>query len=172
MSPIRLTNQKNQKIYSLSFTIFGKEKLSIHIGNLQGASDNVENRQAIIKTLTRTNHGLRPKGLVLEVLYLLSDIWNVNSITAISNNGHIYQSRRYIGSKKQACDFNYNTFWTEYNGSLLDTFTYKLPQYPPRKDLEILSASKRSLYTKRYAWLEDLKSMIEHKILSSSKNTH
>ncbi|WP_133405821.1 VirK/YbjX family protein [Parashewanella tropica] len=151
-----LTNTLNQTIYSLSFTIYGNDKPCLHIGNVQGANDSVENRSKVIVELTRTCFGLRPKALILEVLLMLARHWGVEQVTGVSNKGHIYQAMRYTGSKKQSCRFNYDQFWQEYEGTLLNKHLYQIPTSPKRKCLDDLSTSKRSMYKKRYQWLEQM----------------
>ncbi|RLV59226.1 DUF535 domain-containing protein [Parashewanella curva] len=155
-----LTNHLNQSIYSLSFTVFGNDKPRLHIGNVQGANSSVVDRSKVIVELTRTCFGLRPKALIVEVLIMLARHWGIEQITAVSNRGHIYQAIRYTGSKKHSCNFNYDQLWQEYKATELNEYLFQLPSTLTRKRLETLSTSKRSLYRKRYQWLEQLSNQI------------
>ncbi|GAM58915.1 virK protein [Vibrio ishigakensis] len=70
---IRLINSLGQTIYSITFNLTTTPEKTIHIGALKGPSDKVEDRNQVIKTLTRSFHGLRPKALMVELAYSLQE---------------------------------------------------------------------------------------------------
>lgn len=152
---IRLVNSKNQSVYSLACNISGSNVKTMHIGMLQGPSEAIEDRHALIKELTKSLHGLRTKSLLVEMALMLARILGVNEVKAISNKGHIYQAIRYIGSKRKSVTFDYNGLWAEFEATQIDPYFFALSVFTPRKDPLTLKKTKRKMYTKRYQWLDD-----------------
>ena len=142
-------------IYSVTFNISDNNgRRTMHIGCLQGTNKRSTSSQDKIKELTRSLHGLRPKSLMVELATMFANYMKVNEILTVSNKGHIYQAMRYIGSKRSAITFDYDTLWTENGASLVDKHWFSLPIKPLRKDTDTLKKTKRRLYTKRYDWLK------------------
>ncbi|EPN4478016.1 VirK/YbjX family protein [Vibrio cholerae] len=156
-----LLSQDHQPLFTLAFNISGRNKPVIHIGALQGPGPNVENRQEIIRQLTHQLHGLRPKALIMEVLLILARYWSVEKVYGVTNEGHVYQALRYIGSKRSSVRFQYSELWQEMGGEAINPYWHSLPTHTPRKDPLSLSKTKRRLYTKRYAWLAELEQSIQ-----------
>ncbi|EAS65681.1 VirK/YbjX family protein [Photobacterium angustum] len=153
---LTLTDSNDTQLYCISFTV-NQEQSHLHIGALQGPDSDIENRQELIKELTKGLYGLRPKALMVELALIFADAYQLKNITAVSNKGHIYQALRYIGSKRHAVSCDYDQIWQEYQGVKESNVTYKLPSLPERKDLSTLNRNKRKLYKNRYQWLDELK---------------
>ncbi|PQJ62745.1 VirK/YbjX family protein [Photobacterium angustum] len=153
---LTLTDSNDMQLYCISFTV-NQDQNHLHIGALQGPDSDIENRQELIKELTKGLYGLRPKALMVELALIFADAYQLKNITAVSNNGHIYQALRYIGSKRHAVNCDYDQIWQEYKGVKESNVTYKLPLLPERKDLSTLNRNKRKLYKNRYQWLDELK---------------
>ncbi|PSV30032.1 VirK/YbjX family protein [Photobacterium sp. GB-72] len=153
---LTLTDSNNKQLYCISFTV-NQDQSHLHIGALQGPDSDIENRQELIKELTKGLYGLRPKALMVELALIFADAYQLKNITAVSNKGHIYQALRYIGSKRHAVSCDYDQIWQEYQGVKESNVTYKLPLLPERKDLSTLNRNKRKLYKNRYQWLDELK---------------
>lgn len=152
---IRLINDKGQSIYSLACNISGTHSKTMHIGMLQGASDAVENRHALIKELTKSLHGLRTKSLLVEMALMLARVLGIEEVKAISNKGHIYQAIRYIGSKRNSVTFDYDGLWDEFEATKIDPYLFALNLSTARKDPLTLKKTKRKMYSKRYLWLDE-----------------
>ncbi len=157
---ITLTDNNDTQLYCISFTV-NQEQSLLHIGALQGPDSDIENRQALIKQLTKGLYGLRPKALMVELVLIFADCYQLKNITAVSNKGHIYQALRYIGSKRTAVSCDYDELWQEYNGIKQNKEVYQLPLSPKRKDLTLLNRNKRKLYKHRYQWLDELKPSLQ-----------
>ncbi|WP_244156121.1 VirK/YbjX family protein [Photobacterium angustum] len=153
---LTLTDSNDMQLYCISFTV-NQDQNHLHIGALQGPDSDIENRKELIKELTKGLYGLRPKALMVELALIFADVYQLKNITAVSNNGHIYQALRYIGSKRHAVSCDYDLIWQEYKGVKESNVTYKLPLLPKRKDLSTLNRNKRKLYKNRYQWLDELK---------------
>ncbi|OAN10956.1 hypothetical protein A3K86_18405 [Photobacterium jeanii] len=152
---LKLINEDAKEVYSLSFNISGSDKRVLHIGMLQGPASQIADRNEVIKTLTRSLHGLRTKALMVELVLMLAKIWQIDEVKGVSNKGHIYQALRYVGSKRNSVTFDYDDLWAEYNGTKTNKFLFSIPTAPERKDPSTLNKNKRRLYTKRYQWLDE-----------------
>ncbi|MCM5507090.1 VirK/YbjX family protein [Vibrio sp. SCSIO 43169] len=161
---LKLVDENKQDLFTLAFNISSSPKREIHIGALQGPGEHIIDRGEIIKHLTRGMHGLRPKALMLEVLLMLAREWGVEAVYGVTNRGHIYQALRYTGSKRSSITYNYSELWSEYGGVEVSKYLYQLPLSPARKDPSSLKKTKRRLYTKRYAWLEETHTNIQQRL--------
>lgn len=149
---IRLINEKGQRVYALSCNISGTENKTMHIGMLQGASDQLDNRNDLIKELTKSLFGLRTKSLLVEMALMLARILGISKVNAISNKGHVYKS---IHRKRNRISFDYDALWKEFEAEKLDPYFFGLSVFTPRKDPLTLKKTKRKMYTKRYEWLDN-----------------
>ncbi|WP_199454062.1 VirK/YbjX family protein [Vibrio owensii] len=153
-----LHSQEDGNFYTLSFTL-GHENgaRSIMIGGLQGPRSN-ETSNEKIKKLTRKLYGQRPKSLMVSLLDLLAQIWGVETILAVKTQSHTYAAKRY---SKGRIKTDYDALWKELGGTEYDRNFYSLPVNAPRRDLEGMSRSKRSMYRRRYEWLDNTKATFE-----------
>ncbi|MCR9941403.1 VirK/YbjX family protein [Vibrio owensii] len=153
-----LHSQEDGNFYTLSFTL-GHENgaRSIMIGGLQGPRSN-ETSNEKIKKLTRKLYGQRPKSLMVSLLDLLAQIWGVETILAVKTQSHTYAAKRY---SKGRIKTDYDALWKELGGTEYDRNFYSLPVNAPRRDLDGMSRSKRSMYRRRYEWLDNTKATFE-----------
>ncbi|MDF2152571.1 VirK/YbjX family protein [Vibrio sp. CAU 1672] len=140
--------------YTLSFTL-GHENggRSIMIGGLQGPRSSEENN-ARIKKLTRKLYGQRPKSLMVSLLTLLAQIWNVETLLGVKTHSHSYAAKRY---SKGRIKTDYDALWKELGGTEYNRNFYQLKINDTRRDTEGMSRSKRSMYRRRYEWLDQTK---------------
>lgn len=153
-----LHSQEDGNFYTLSFTL-GHENgaRSIMIGGLQGPRSN-ETSNEKIKKLTRKLYGQRPKSLMVSLLDLLAQIWGVETILAVKTQSHTYAAKRY---SKGRIKTDYDALWKELGGTEYDRNFYSLTVNAPRRDIEGMSRSKRSMYRRRYEWLDNTKATFE-----------
>jgi len=152
---VRLRDSDKREVYALSFHLSDQDTNTCYISGLQGPNDRIPDRQKTIVTITRSLHGLRPKSLMVETVYMIAAAMGIQSIHGISNRGHIVQSDLYSEEKRSQVEFDYDELWAEYQAtSEVDRF-FILPAAPVRKDIASLKSKKRSLYRKRYAWLTE-----------------
>lgn len=158
-----LHSQEDGNFYTLSFTL-GHENgaRSIMIGGLQGPRSN-ETSNEKIKKLTRKLYGQRPKSLMVSLLDLLAQIWGVETILAVKTQSHTYAAKRY---SKGRIKTDYDALWKELGGTEYDRNFYSLPVNAPRRDIEGMSRSKRSMYRRRYEWLDNTKATFEQVLKS------
>ncbi|GLR05359.1 virK protein [Vibrio hyugaensis] len=153
-----LHSEEDGNFYTISFTL-GHENGArcIMIGGLQGPRSN-ETSSAKIKKLTRKLYGQRPKSLMVSLLTILARIWGVETILAVKTDSHTYAARRY---SKGRIKTDYDALWQELGGIEFDRNFYSLAVNAPRRDIEDMSRSKRSMYRRRYEWLDNTKATFE-----------
>ncbi|MFT4729309.1 MAG: hypothetical protein ACI9UN_003826 [Granulosicoccus sp.] len=151
---IRLCDDQNREVYTLSLHMSGIKGKTCYIGALQGPNYRIPDRQKTIVSLTRGLHGLRPKALMLETLYMVAYSLKLEQIYGVSNIGNIYNASIYSAKITDALRFDRDQMWREYHAVRISASLFQFPQEPIRKDIALLKPNKRSMYRKRYAWLE------------------
>ena len=145
-------------VFSLTFSLFrdADGARSALIGGCQGR--NVEGILDIYRDMTKALHGLRPRDFLLECFGILCRIIGVKHIYAVSDA----QRHRRHPFFNQTGDFpqDYDVAWQERSAVLTEEGFYRFPESPARKDLEEIKAKKRSLYRKRYRFLDQLEAQI------------
>ena len=158
-----LHSQEDGNFYTLSFTLGHKNgAYNIMVGGLQGPCSNDENNGKIVK-LTRKLYGQRPKSLMVNLLTILAKIWDVEIILAVKTHSHTYAAKRY---SKGRIKTDYDTLWKELGGTEYDDNFYSLNVNAPRRDTENMSRSKRSMYRRRYEWLDNTKLAFEKVLIA------
>jgi uncharacterized protein VirK/YbjX len=137
-----LLNAQGQALSSLIFTI-ADEGQTLLIGCLQGAAPEL-GRDAV-RDFTRQAHGLRPKNLLLSVLYALAAKTGVKRILGVSNGAHPFAGQAH---KIKA---NYDGFWLECHGEATQDGFYQLPAREPLRDEARIESKHRSAFRKREA---------------------
>ncbi|AUW05552.1 VirK/YbjX family protein [Vibrio campbellii] len=158
-----LHSQEDGNFYTISF-ILGHENGTrcIKIGGLQGPRSN-ETSNEKIKKLTRKLYGQRPKSLMVSLLSILAQIWGAETILAVKTQSHTYAARRY---SKGRIKTDYDALWIELGGTEYDRHFYSIDVNAPRRDIEGMSRSKRSMYRRRYEWLDNTKATFEEVLKS------
>lgn len=145
-------------IFSLTFSLFedASGARSALIGGCQGR--NVEGILDTYRDITKALHGLRPRDFLMECFGILCRILDVTKSYAVSDA----QRHRRHPFFNQKGDFpqDYDIPWQERGGVLTDEGFYKFPETPVRKPLEEIKTKKRSMYRKRYAFLDELEARI------------
>ncbi|MEE9335207.1 MAG: DUF535 family protein [Granulosicoccaceae bacterium] len=161
---IRLCDSEAREVYTLSFHLSTDAAPVCYIGALQGPNDKVPDRQKTIVSLTRSLHGLRPKALMVETLCMVMRALEIDLIYGVSNAGHIYQSDQYTDEKRAKVEFDFDQLWNEFNAEKHTASFYKLLSEPERKDASEIKPKKRSLYRKRYQWLDETANCVQEAI--------
>ncbi|WP_236393562.1 VirK/YbjX family protein [Pantoea sp. Mhis] len=144
---------------SFSFSMLNeKEDRILLIGGLQGPNKNISNN--VIHDATKAAHGLFPKRLVMEAVFLLAKLCKINKIIAVSDTTHIFRSLRYQYSKKDQFFASYNKFWFSLGGLMRKDNLFALPLCIERKNLQSIVSKKRSEYRRRYKLLDSLNDQV------------
>lgn len=159
---IKLLDQNDTIFYSITFSISDDEKTgrTITVGGLQGPKSTPEIKDQI-KYFTKKHHGQRPKDLMIKILSIIANVWDVKQLLLVSNNGHIYKSKRYEKGKVKS---DYDRHWESLNASRYNKNLYTLSLVEVRKAPEDVKRSKRAMYRQRYQWLDALTEELSHKL--------
>lgn len=154
-------------VYQIMFTLGDKcpawpdakaDNLAIHIGALQGLAGGSD----VIKRMTKTYFGYRPKNLIFWCMRCIAETLGAERITAVTNQGY-YAMNHMRANRKLKVDLN--QFWDECEGvAQKDERFYDLPIPEYRKDMSELKPSKRAQHRRRFEKLDEIKAQIEERL--------
>lgn len=137
-------------LFNLSFGFTAAQ--SVLIASLQGLKRADGTNRALIRSLTKDCHGLRPHALLLEVFRMACQHWGMQQLLGIDAANQVTQY------KKQADEFSfdYRSFWQESGATHHPDGHWHLPLEARRRGPDEVPAHKRATYRKRYALLDTL----------------
>lgn len=142
------------RILSLAFS-FARESDNVvaYIGAIQGR--NFDWSLDLNRDLTKAMYGMRPRDFLFEQFRALCRTLGVSKIYAVSNASRHHHAR-YFGknNKKRELVLNYDEIWIERGGILEGSDFYIFSMNLQKKDIEQIPAKKRSMYRRRYEFLE------------------
>lgn len=151
---LKIENSENITLSTLTFSFIQEETYHLFIGGIQGLKKDKDHK--LIKAATKDFHGLFPKKILIEILYEILNILNIDVIkTAVGNKHHPFNSLRYKTNIKIYAD--YDGFWNNIGGKVLSSGLWELPDKIKQKKLMDIPSKKRSMYKKRYALLDEIK---------------
>jgi uncharacterized protein VirK/YbjX len=121
---------------SMSLTDRGR---TLIVGCLQGARG--EGNRDVIRDFTRESHGLRPKNLLLSIIYVIAQGMHAR-VLGVSGKTHPLQGR-------QGFVAPYDDFWQENGGSLDHTGFYLLPEYEAIRHESAVESKNRAAFRRR-----------------------
>lgn len=154
---LRLLTPEGDNFYMLHFLIDHRDgQRTMKIGALQGPKSSELNKHRI-KRLTKSVFGLRPKDLLVRLGLYIADCWEVKQVLAIKNDQHVWFNKRYekLNKDKQMIA-NFESHWRELGGTDFNQYFMSLPIAEHRKSIEEVTRTKRAMYRKRYAWLDEV----------------
>jgi uncharacterized protein len=140
---LQLCDVNEAPLYSIVFSIVGENRPRIAIGCLQGPKG--DDARDVVRALTRNLHGMRPKQLMLSLVYAFARRYGIRDIVAIGNEAHpLRRTGRPVLS-------DYDAFWTEQQGAAIAGGWYALPASPHRKPEAEVPSQHRSAFRRREA---------------------
>ncbi|HEF1579763.1 TPA: VirK family antimicrobial peptide resistance protein [Campylobacter coli] len=115
----------------------------------------------INKILTKKCHGLRPVALLIECSKMLCEILKLQATLGVHEKNQIRSQK----GKEKGYFVDYQKIWLENGGKLIkinNHLYYELSH--KRKNLEEIPSSKRSMYKKRFAMLEEIKQALDQSL--------
>lgn len=148
---------EDYRAFSMAFSFYRDPEgvLCTVIGGVQGR--NRDDALDLYRDLTKALYGLRPRDLLLEAIRIFSQMVGGSRILAISD-GYRHHRHPYFGQKSFPTD--YDAIWADRGGVPVDEYFYALPAEKVRRDFETIKPKKRSLYRKRFEFLDRLESRI------------
>jgi uncharacterized protein len=142
------------RILSLAFSFAHESgKVVAYIGAIQGR--NFDWSLNMNRDLTKAMYGMRPRDFLFEQFRGLCRTLGVSKIYAVSNASRHHRAS-YFGEKikKGELVLNYDEVWIERGGILEGSDFYVFSVNVQKKDLEQIPARKRSMYRRRYEFLD------------------
>ncbi|BFO29628.1 MULTISPECIES: DUF535 family protein [Klebsiella] len=125
----------DRRVYSICFSCTADGQA--WIGGIQGGKD-IDNEE--VKALTKELYGIRPKNLIITLLYGFLSHFNIKEIYAIDSHYHV---------KSERVKTSYSELWLEIGGEKHRRGWYKLPPSEIKKSLEEVKSKHRSQFIKR-----------------------
>ncbi len=136
-------------VFSLSFAMVNQRAF---VGAVQGAKG--DDAQDLMRSVTRTLHGVRPHFFLIEVLRQLAQAWQAKGLVGVDVAHQLKACRS--SNDHHLVKFDYAAFWQELGGQRNLSGHWDVPVQGQRKDLADVESKKRSMYRKRYAMLDQL----------------
>ena len=161
---MKLWEPNGNLFYSITFSVFDDPITgrTITVGGIQGPKSTPEINDKI-KYFTKQHFGQRPKDLMVKILTIIANVWDVKLLQLVTNEAHMYSSKRY-NSNNDKIKTNYNSHWESLGAIKYNKNLYQLDLLEVRKLPEDIKRSKRAMYRKRYEWLDELKQEISEKL--------
>jgi uncharacterized protein VirK/YbjX len=137
---IQLSDAEDHPIYRIVLSVIDDQP-TIAIGCIQGPDG--EDGKALVRDLTKNMHGMRPKQLMLSLVYALARNYAAKRILAIGNAAHPLRRAR---DRFQA---DYDAFWQEQKGVDIGNGWFQLPETPSRKSEAEVASQHRSAFRRR-----------------------
>ncbi|GGA25612.1 VirK/YbjX family protein [Dyella nitratireducens] len=139
---LQLCDVNEEPLYSIVFSI-ADELPALMIGCLQGPRG--DHAKDVVRELTRILHGMRPKQLMLSLVYTFARHYGIERMVAISNDAHpLRRSGRPLFS-------DYDAFWEEQRGQRIGGGWYALPASLPHKSEAEVPSNHRAAFRRREA---------------------
>jgi len=153
---ISIINERGDRLYSCAFSLTGTTRqMELIIGSVQGPEPSLENAQELIKSMTKEAFGLRPKSLVVQLVLALAKHIGVSRVLAVKKDAHVLQAKRFSKDHRAKLHADYDELWAEFDAKDEDDNFVELGPLK-RKSLEEIASQKRSMYRRRYEWLDNL----------------
>ena len=140
---LQLCDADETPLYSIVFSVVGEYRPRVVIGCLQGPAG--EGARDAVRMLTRHLHGMRPKQLMLSLVYVFARRYDIQDIVAVSNEAHPLRCT----GRPVLCD--YDAFWKEQQGTAIADGWYALPASPGRKSEADVPSQHRAAFRRREA---------------------
>jgi uncharacterized protein VirK/YbjX len=144
----------NVRIFSLAFSLARESgEVVAYVGAMQGR--NIEGLLDKYREITKAMHGMRPRDFLFELFRAFCRAYGVSKIYAVSDASRHHRSA-YFGSKAKDGELtlNYDEIWVERGGTIQNSDFYVFNVDQQIKNLEEVPSKKRSMYRKRYDFLE------------------
>lgn len=145
------------RAFSLAFSFCRTPdgRLQAVVGCLQGR--NREGALNLYRDLTKALHGLRPRDMLFDVFRMICRTVGVSEVFGVTQT-HRHHQHPYFGTKSLSPD--YDAIWKDRDGTKLDDKFFVFDVAPPQRDLKTVKPNKRSLYRKRFVFLDALEAQI------------
>jgi len=156
-----IENTLKEKIISIAFSIEKNDdgKYVCLIGCVQG------NNKDSFKFLQKLLHGMRPNNFIVFCIQELCKNLGCDIIYGANNKIQVNQKKHFINMKFfHKIFFNYDNFWISVGGKNINNYWFELPLTMLRSNILDIKSNKRSMYKKRYIFLDTITLEIFNKV--------
>lgn len=122
------------------------------VGAVQGRKAGDEET---IKAATKAMHGLRPKQFLVVLAQEIARALRMKTLLGAGNRLQVFRGRwTQLGRTRREIRFDYDELWLEAGGVQDAEGWFHLPLKPHRRAVEDMKPNKRSMYAKRYEFLD------------------
>jgi uncharacterized protein len=126
-----------------------------YIGCIQGG------HQDDAKQTAKAMHGLRPKALMVFVAQEIASVLGAVNIYGVGNAIQAHRKKHLIRIPfRHDITFDYDGLWIESGGVPTADQWFSLPLESQRRSVESIKANKRSMYLRRYNFMNELSGQI------------
>lgn len=136
---------------AFSFSRGDDGALEAAIGALQGRD--LDDALDLFRTLTKALHAMRPRDFLYEMFCVVAAAAGVRRVFAVADEVR-HQRHPYLG-KKDAFTASYDEAWIDRGGRRVSREFFALDVVRERRSLADVKQNKRSVYRKRYEFLDD-----------------
>lgn len=140
---IQLSDADDHPVYRIVLSVIDERQPAIVIGCIQGPGG--QEGRDMVRELTRSMHGMRPKQLMLALVYAFAQHFGIERLLAVSNAAHPLRQRR------KSFRADYDAFWLEQKGRDVGQGWFLLPETPCRKSEFEIPSHHRSAFRRREA---------------------
>ncbi len=128
----------------------------LYVGCIQGRNG-VDN-----KPISKAMHGLFPKAFIVFAIQEIARSLGIGMIFGVGNSIHSHRKKHIIHIKsRHGLTFDYDELWGELGGEPAHEGWFEVPLQLERRPYESIKSNKRSMYTKRYAMLDEVSRQID-----------
>ncbi|RDV04592.1 DUF535 family protein [Undibacter mobilis] len=150
----RLLVQNDQVTVATTTFAIGPDQKDGHrclwIGGLQGSAKHYG--KTLTVHVTKDLFGLRPKDLLMHVIYALKESFDAAEIMTASNLGHassrVYRARKWVA--------DYDRYWIELGATPNGPYAFKLPAQLRRRSIDEVTPTKRGAWRARHVLLDKI----------------
>ncbi len=155
------------RVYSIAFLLSQENGERVaYVGAIQGVRQPEESD--LYKNITKGACGLRPRDLTISLFLVFCEAIQVQRILAVQDR---YRQHRhsYFGAAGNPKVFaDYDAIWSEQGATLNEDGYYSLLPGVRAKPLESVSSNKRSMYRRRYQFLNESLTALQNVIQDRS----
>ena len=160
---LKFLDKDKNTLATITFSLFKSKssKLILFIGGIQGAKRGIG--KDYIRDVTKSLYGIFPKKILIEVLYMLEELLNIDfEKYSVGNKTHVYRAQRYI--RKRTILSDYDSFLFSLGAEKIKNDIWKLPEKLIKKELDTIPSKKRSQHIKKIQLLSDIEKELKKRI--------
>ena len=145
---------EDQRVYSVAFLLSKANGHRVaYVGAVQGVKQNEDSD--LYKNITKDAHGLRPRDLVISLFLVLCESLDVREVLAVQDRYRQHRHSYFGPSGNPKVFADYDAIWQEHGAVLNFNGLHSLSPGVRVKPMESIPSKKRSVYRKRYHFLNE-----------------